>query len=304
MAAPPLLAILLVTSSDLTSHSRHVLFHHPPHPTPTSFTDEEVPDDSSSNFSSKSSSSCSSSRSRSSSASVISSKYSRATADNNHYTIDEDEDQHNDEFELDEDDDRTQLWRRKASRTTEWGKPLFGLTKRDLADILIPKDVLCNRKFELGIDDLVFLGHPVLLHNDDRLTEDTSGGALATSPSGSINDDSDVFSMKAKVKLSKFHIVFVISPSWRLDYHEQIQKMYNEIIKKFTHECLVQQREKAYISLEAFKIHRIMREAEEKGTSIHVLTNVRITNVTRMGGNNTDIKFSIRNIDLVQLNNP
>src|SRR5271163_1954307 len=130
MTAPPLLAILLVTSSDLTSPNRHLLFHYPPHPSLSSVADEEEPDDSSSDAESVSSSS-----STSSTTSIPSSKYSRITGENNRYTIDEDED-HHENLDMEEDVDRTP-WRRTV--LTEWEQTIFGLTKRDLGDILIPK---------------------------------------------------------------------------------------------------------------------------------------------------------------------
>ena len=270
MSTPPLLAILLVTSSNLSSPSNHLLFHYPPHPQPhSSSNDEEIPDDSSSDHSSDSSASSSSSSTSSSPSlsSLHSSKLSRLTTENNHYTIDEDEDHHDDEFERDENDDRTgtspPAWRRKQ-HTTEWESTLFGLTKRDLADILIPKVALCNRKFELGMDDLVFLGHPVHIPKPNP-SETIGGGSLATSPSDSINDEADIDQVVRKVGLSKFHVVFVMNPSWRLDYHDQVQKMYTEIISKFVEACETEQQERSYISLEAFKIYRTMRDAEDKG---------------------------------------
>jgi nitrogen permease regulator 3-like protein len=198
-----------------------------------------------------------------------SSKLSRLTAENNHYTIEEDEDHHDNEFDRDEDDDRTgtspPLWRRKQ-HSTEWEAPLFGLTKRDLADILIPKALLCNRKFELGVEDLVFLGHPVHIPLGKPAETAVDGtGSLATSPSDSIRDEGDVEQVVRKVGLSKFHVVFVMNPSWRLDYLDQVHKMYDEVIKKFVEACKVEQEERAFISLEAYKIHRTMREAEDKG---------------------------------------
>jgi hypothetical protein len=260
MSSPPLLAILLVTSSDLTSPSKHLLFHYPPHPTPqSSLADEEIPDDSSSDTSSSTTSS--STTPSSSTASLPSSKYSRLTSEtnNNRYTIEEDE-EHHDGFDHDEEDDRSSPWHRKQPRKTEWQQDLFTLSKKDLADFLTPKDSLCNRKFELGVEDIVFLGHPI------HLTETQDLNMFATSPSSSINDDADSEAIISKVKLSKFHIVFVMNPSWRLDYHEQISRMYNEIVKKFTDACTLEQQEKGYISLEAFKIHKIMRDAEEHGT--------------------------------------
>lgn len=256
MTTPALLAILLVTSSDLSSPSKHLLFHYPPHPSPYAENDEDILGDSSSD-----NSSILSAPSASSIASIPSSKYSRLTGDNGRYTVEDDE-EHHDGIDRDEDDDEP-CWRRKPSRLTEWEQPLFGLSKRDLADILIPKDSLCNRKFELGIEDIVFLGQPVHLVD----LHDRNGNVLATSPSSSINDDADVETVVHRVKLTKFHIVFVMNPSWRLDYHEQVQKMYNEIVTKFTEACVVEQRERGYVSLEALKIHKLMRGAEDNGIS-------------------------------------
>jgi len=252
-----------------------------------------------------------------------SSKLSRLTAENNHYTIDEDEDHHDDEFDRDEDDDRTgtspPAWRRKQ-RTSEWENTLFGLTKRDLADILIPKAALCNRKFELGVEDLVFLGHPVHLPKPTTAegTSQAGGGgggggeSLATSPSDSINDEADVEQVVRKVGLSQFHVVFVMNPSWRLDYHDQVQKMYSEIISKFVEACKLEQQERSYISLEAFKIHRTMRDAEDKGPlrpfppSYFGVADCcfRVTNVDGLGRNNRIFQSRTRNPHIVQLYNP
>jgi nitrogen permease regulator 3-like protein len=262
MSTPPLLAILLVTSSDLTSPNKHLLFHYPPTPTPQSSQDEEIPDDSSSDASSTNSSSSSSSSSTDSNTSIPSSKYSRQTGDKGH-TIEDDEDHHGG-FDRDE-DDRATSWQPKSRRLTEWEEPLFGLSRRDLADILIPKDLLCNRKFELGVEDLVFLGYPI--HLTENL-EKSEISTLATSPSSSINDDAESDVIIQKARLTKFHIVFVMNPSWRLDYHDQVQKMYTEIIQKLTDACTTEQKERGYISLEAFKIYKIMRDAEERGTTM------------------------------------
>src|SRR5579859_5812931 len=184
MTTAPLLAILLVASSDLTSPNKHLLFHYPPHPTPNSSLDEEIPDDSSSDTSSTTTSSSSGS----STTSMPSSKYSRITGDRG-YGIDDNE-EHHDGFDRDEDDSERTTWRRKPGRMTEWEQLIFGLTKRDLADILIPKDQLCNRKFELGMEDLVFLGHPVHFTEPSNM-EKIPPEVLATSPSSSINDDAD-----------------------------------------------------------------------------------------------------------------
>jgi Nitrogen Permease regulator of amino acid transport activity 3 len=266
MTTPPLLAILLITSSYLTSPSKRLLFHYPPHPNPQSSPDEEILDDTSSDASSTSASSLSTT---STTTSFPSSKFSRLTGDNNNrYTIEEDEERHGG-FDRDEDDDRTSSlhWRRKQSRITEWEQPLFGLSKKDLAELLTPKDSLCNRKFELGVEDLVFLGHPTYLTNDDTTTNTTTTmPLLAASPSSSINDDVDTEVIISKVKLGKFHIVFVMNPSWRLDYHEHVQKMYVQVVKRFTDACTMEQQERGYISLEAFKIHKIIKDAEEKGS--------------------------------------
>ena len=281
MTTPPLLAILLITASDLTSPSKHLLFHYPPHPTPQSFPhDEEIPEDDSSDSSTSSISTTSSTSNTPSTLSFPSSKYSRLTGDNfnGRYTIEEDE-EHHDGFDRDEDDENGRTspfcWRRKNKLSkSEWQQLLFGLTKRDLADFLMPKDVLCNRKFEVGVDDLVFLGFPH--HLEQQLPSNVGDGErmLATSPSSSIGGDdttTDAETIIKKVKLTKFHIVFVMNPSWRLDYHEQVSKMYNEIVKKFTEACIIEQQERGYISLEAFKIYKIIRDAEENGTKFSLV---------------------------------
>jgi hypothetical protein len=126
---------------------------------------------------------------------------------------------------------------------------------------LIPKDALCDRKFKLSLNDVVFLGHPVHLLSRKTVVE------AGTSPSNSIDEAIDSKEVIVqKVGMGKFHIVFVMNPSWRLDYHEHVSKMYNEVVKKFTEACRTEELERGYLSLEAAKIHKIMREAEDNGT--------------------------------------
>jgi Nitrogen Permease regulator of amino acid transport activity 3 len=262
MSSSSLIAILIVTASNLTSPPKHLLFHYPPHPSHTAPDDEELSDDDSSSISSSDSSSESYSA-----PSIPSSKYSRLT--NERYTIEDDE-EHQNEFDRDEED--REPWRRKPAFLTEWEQPLFDLQKQDLADILIPKDSLCNRKFELGIEDLVFLGHPVLIANTN-----TENG-LGTSPSSSINDDTDAEVIIDSIKLTKFNVVFVMNPSWRGDYHDTVLKMYNEVCKKFTEACIMQHQEKGYLSIEAAKIHRTIRDAEEKGIKFFYNWSIELTN--------------------------
>lgn len=293
MTTPPLLAILVVTSSDMTSPSKHLLFHYPPHPRPHSLDTadyaRELPsDDSASDISSASSASSSSSTSTSDTFSLTSSHISHiatsentnniTTANNNRYTIDEDE-EHHDSYDQDEVDDERSAYqkRRVPVRVTEWTAPLFGLRREDLAEALIPKDALCDRKFELSLDDVVFLGHPVHLPSRKTVVE------AGTSPSNSIDEAVDSKEVIVhKVGMGKFHIVFVMNPSWRLDYHEHVSKMYNEVVKKFTEACRTEEIERGYLSLEAAKIHKIMREAEDNGSP--PLANFKSTESTANDG--------------------
>jgi nitrogen permease regulator 3-like protein len=317
MATAPLLAILVVTSSELTSPNRHLLFHYPPHPRPQSADADGYTrqvDDSASDISSSSSSSSSTASSSSSSSRTFSFSGSRVSriasentsnitdSNNNRYTIDEDE-EHHDTYDQDEvDDERSAYQKRKApARLTEWTQPLFGLPKTDLAENLIPKDALCDRKFELSLDDVVFLGQPVHLvppPHDHHSSGPDAATILATSPASSVNDEIDSKeTIIRKVRLNKFHIVFVINPGWRMDHHEHVSKMYNEVVKKFTEACKTEESERGYISLEASKIHKIMREAEEKRTpptlpGVTLILHVLVDFMTDFSGKNYPCRWS------------
>jgi nitrogen permease regulator 3-like protein len=43
---------------------------------------------------------------------------------------------------------------------------LFGYSAEFFAGLLLPKRALCHRKFELAVDDLFFVGHPVCADDD------------------------------------------------------------------------------------------------------------------------------------------
>lgn len=106
-----------------------------------------------------------------------------------------------------------------------------------LAELLAPREEMCNRRFELVVDDLAFVGHPVLRYVPEE-DEDNGRGASAAAASASSDvdeprgrrgrdgqapspsviprDAADSSSRRPPIrktpKVTMFHLVFVLQP--------------------------------------------------------------------------------------------
>lgn len=96
---------------------------------------------------------------------------------------------------------------------------LFGYQIDFLASLLLPHRSMCHQKFELLVDDLAFIGHPVCVDNEgkwrfkpEKVESDTQGNESKDSPSpfkGS-SETSSTVDLQPKVDwLQFFHLVLV-----------------------------------------------------------------------------------------------
>lgn len=168
------------------------------------------------------------------------------------------------------DDDGETSGAENASRQgKEWQpsyEPLFGL--EDLVTLLVPNIRLWHkRKFEVGINDLCFLGWPVFIREDGtwqkrkvrnkkRANKDESRKADAkqdpTDETNTESDDSAAASTKtetattASSELTMFNVVFVMNPPV-LEYNLRIREMYDNVVKKFGKALKWEQARQGYV---------------------------------------------------------
>lgn len=163
----------------------------------------------------------------------------------------------------DEDDEDVQV--KRGSVDSEGWKPpwepLLGLGEDGLVSLLTPGRAWHKRRFELGINDLTFLGRPVYAREEGywrkprvkkqrSLVEDDAQHSSDTAVSDSGIDDGNnspdgsseghVRDKKAKstsestkTQLTMFHLVFVMDPS-PLEHSLRVKDMYDHVVKKLS----------------------------------------------------------------------
>jgi hypothetical protein len=151
-----------------------------------------------------------------------------------------------------------------------------------LASLLAPKRELCHQKFELVIDDLAFVGHPVCIDKDGRWDPespnveqvDTRGRGLARK--GETQDaDTQAPSVRASSspQMTLFHFVLVLdrpdpSPDLpALDLTSWLQIFYDNVAFKMTAALFAEEVRHSYVSRECEKIGQLRERCMDDGQS-------------------------------------
>ncbi|KAI9322783.1 nitrogen permease regulator of amino acid transport activity 3-domain-containing protein [Dichotomocladium elegans] len=127
---------------------------------------------------------------------------------------------------------------------------ILGIETEFLAGALAPKLPLCDRKFQLSINGLTFIGHPVSLppsRSDSGRGEGTGG------------NDAD----EKKSHMTLFHVVFVISPP-DLELNAQADALYTHVVRRYAAALQYEQLRCGYIQDEFDQILSI-RDNASKG---------------------------------------
>ncbi|CAO1616327.1 unnamed protein product [Sympodiomycopsis kandeliae] len=154
-----------------------------------------------------------------------------------------------------------------------------------LAELLAPKEEMCNRRFELVVDDLAFVGHPVLRHlphNDDDQDED-DGYTYHTKESDDeenrgrrgrdgVAPPATIPPKQARAKktprVTMFHLVFVLQPpdpsyaTPTLDLTTWLGFWYDNASFKMTAALWAEERRCEYVSQEASLLSKLWGEVE------------------------------------------
>ncbi|KEF57202.1 uncharacterized protein A1O9_07392 [Exophiala aquamarina CBS 119918] len=246
--SPSLLAILLVTQGR-TGSGAQIIFHYPPDPLVAACAasvSQDANDDEA-----ESSSSDSESSSEEEDFELFTKRINSdltASQEVRSQNSDEEEDHYS--------------AKRSVKGKGEWKppwEPLLGLGEDGLVSLLAPGRAWHKRRFELGINEMVFLGRPVYAREDGfwrrpkprkpKLPEDgedqpTSETAVSDSADENTTDDLQEAlvqqkSMKdrsrepSKSQLTMFHLVFVMDPP-PLEHTLRVKEMYDHVVRKFS----------------------------------------------------------------------
>ncbi|TPR01856.1 PAP2 family protein [Aspergillus niger] len=166
---------------------------------------------------------------------------------------------------------------------------LLGLPADVWEKLLSPSRSWHKRRFEVGINDLAFVGWPVFVREDDdspdRGTELIAASTETLSPKQMATTDSQRASMISvrsfrtlsealdpddKDCMTMFNVVFVLDPPL-LEYSMRLREIYDNIIKKFSKALKWEQARTDYVWKEAQHISHIKEKAKEKRMSVNSL---------------------------------
>lgn len=139
----------------------------------------------------------------------------------------------------------------KVQSSEKWKpswEPLLGIGEEGLVSLLAPGRSWHKRKFELGINDLVFVGRPVYAresgswgkrrrkarpnHNGEdeqgSATDEDDQAAKEPSTGDDANERQD-----PKSNLTMFHVVFIMNPS-PLEHAQRVKDMYDNVVRKIS----------------------------------------------------------------------
>ena len=143
-----------------------------------------------------------------------------------------------------------------------------------LASLLSPKQDLCHQKFEMVIDDLAFLGHPVSVADefDDELDQRGRQG-------GRSREDEPIRRPEGspRTKLDLFHFVLVLdrpdpsSSMPALDLTGYLQFFYDNVVFKLTAALYAEQMRCQYVALEAEKLILLRERCMDDGECLSAL---------------------------------
>lgn len=171
-------------------------------------------------------------------------------------------------------------------------RTILGLDASLLADILTPQ--MSDHKFEMWIDNLVFLGCPVQLKSpsrwddnrtdgmtDDKIHRDKSNGAPMTSITHTIDGkrppaaakqagDFQAQSTSTSV-MTTFHIVFAMDASVDDSYQKQISDLYQHVVYQLTEALTYEQVQVDYVWQQCEAMRALQRTGEKNRTNMTTL---------------------------------
>jgi nitrogen permease regulator 3-like protein len=293
-ANPCLAAILLVIQSRSGSGAR-LVFHYPPEPLSA---DEDAAGNEELGSPNEDASSSSSNEDSSSEEEVhtLRPSYGRLGRQHNGRaavltTEDEDDQEHSKGSQQHNEDRWMPAW-----------EPLLGLGSSGLAGLLAVGRIWHKRKFELGINNLCFVGWPVFVREDghwqrqktrkaarsnnlhqekpaDGDVADQKGENGADKAAEDSTDTEDTSSSSKKSQLIMFNLVFVLDPP-TLESDVRVREMYQNVVKKFMRSLKHEQTRGDFVWKESEVIQAIKSRHQAQHSSAKSLYNELLSKST------------------------
>jgi hypothetical protein len=144
--------------------------------------------------------------------------------------------------------------RSKKSTTTPTNGTIFGIERGYLCEMLAPPRNMCNSRFEITIDDKIFMGLPIHKLDNGSWRENT------TKPPKNVDTtDSPLSSPKSKVNLDMFHLVFVLNPPM-IECNYRIDEMFHYVISRLSLVLRYEQLKHEYVSNQIRLIYSLKEE--------------------------------------------
>ncbi|CAK7904631.1 nitrogen permease regulator 3 [[Candida] anglica] len=132
---------------------------------------------------------------------------------------------------------------------------IFGIETDYLCETLCPPRQMCNSRFEILIDDLVFLGLPIHCHENGKWRSKTKTTSEAAQPSTN-EKDSGTSSSSTHPPMNMFHLVFIMNPPI-IETNYRIDEMFHYVISRLTLVLRYEQSKHNYVWEEVKLIHQL-----------------------------------------------
>ena len=124
---------------------------------------------------------------------------------------------------------------RKSSSAQTAKDNILGFDKEYLCELLCPPRLMCNSRFEITVDDHVFIGLPVHCYDNGlwrhkTKTKSTRSGSKV-SADGQLYEDSQNSNSTLRATMSMFHLVFIMDPPV-VEYNYRVDEMFHFVISR------------------------------------------------------------------------
>lgn len=139
-------------------------------------------------------------------------------------------------------------------------KRILGFEPEHLCEMLCPSKDLCNRRFEVILEKVVFLGLPIhVLGNGSWSSKRLKSKAKTEHQNGDSNDGTTSEDSDSKSSMNMFHVVFVMNPlDIERDY--RIDEMFYYVTSKISLVLRSEQLKHEYVSSQVRDILRLKEE--------------------------------------------
>lgn len=124
---------------------------------------------------------------------------------------------------------------RKSSSAQTPKEKILGFDKEYLCELLCPPRLMCNTRFEITVDEHVFIGLPVHCYDNGLWRHKTKAKSTRSgskvSADGHLYEDSQSSNSTLRATMSMFHLVFIMDPPV-VEYNYRVDEMFHFVISR------------------------------------------------------------------------